>query len=341
LLAIGSDRDPVLLVSPECEHLALEMSVWKDIRLLKEIGMSYVPDEVEFTNVSFTKLSDVINELSNRSSKVKIKICGYDAMSVNLFETIKSAVESSEFLNGDDILYKMRLFKSPAEIQMLRRAWDICDIGYKAILETDIVGLTEIQAAALGEKAARDAGAEHIVFTIFCSGERTNTVIGRPTEKIIKKNDMIMASLAIQYQGYIASNEWPFVAGGKPSKKQRELIYHLIKAEDIGIRSIKKGVKAGSVVKTIRKYFRDNNLEQYDIYPPIHGNGLAEAESPYPDENSDYEFSPGMGINFDVSLFGIPDVGSNRIEEGLIISQERILYLSRLVSTLRGEYLNN
>lgn len=340
MLAIGLDKDPILLVSPECEQLAKEMSIWKDIRLLKEIGMSYIPEEVEYTNVSFTSLPDIINELSSGLKKGKIMICGFDAMSVNLYDKIKSSVSNFAIKNGDDILYKLRLIKSPAEIEMLKKAWEICDAGYKAILESDIVGLTEIQTAATGEKAARDAGAEHIVFSIFCSGNRTNTIIGRPTEKIIEENDMIMSSLAIQYQGYIASDEWPFVAGGKPSKEQKQLIHHLIKAEDIGVKSVKKGVRAGGVVKNIRKYFIDNDLEKYDVYPPIHGNGLAEAESPYPGESSNYEFLPGMGINFDVSLFGIPGVGSNRIEEGFIVSEEGVIILSKLISNLRDEYLN-
>jgi len=107
------------------------------------------------------------------------------------------------------------------------------------------------------------------------------------------------------------------------------------------VKSIRKGVKAGSVVKSVRTYFSDNDLGQYDIYPQIHGNGLAEAESPYPDEHSEYEFTPGMGINFDVSLFGIPGVGSNRIEEGFIVTEEGVLNLSPLISRLRREYLGD
>ena len=148
-----------------------------------------------------------------------------------------------------------------------------------------------------------------------------------------------MSALAIRYEGYIASNEWPFVAGHEPSPKQNEFIYHLVKAEDIGIKSIKKGKKAGEVVKEISKYFKDNNLEKHDLYPPIHGNGLAEAESPYPDENSEYEFIPGMGINFDVSLFGVPGIGSNRVEEGFIVSSSGLITLSELIANLREEFL--
>ncbi len=339
MLAIGKKSDPILLVSPECEHLAREMSAWNDIRLIREVGMSYVPEEVGFTNIEFTTIPEVADVVMDNKKVNKFSICGVDAMSVILHDQILSCFNDSEFMNGDNLLYDLRIIKSPNEIEVLKKAWEICDIGYKAILDADIVGLTEIQAAAIGEKAARDAGSEHIVFSIFASGERTNTVIGRPTEKRIVKGDMIMSALALRYEGYIASNEWPFVAGNKPSSKQGEFIYHLVKAEDIGIESIKKDLKAAEVVKKISKYFKDNNLEKHDLYPPIHGNGLAEAESPYPDENSEYEFIPGMGINFDVSLFGVPNIGSNRVEEGFIISSDGLITLSKLIPNLRKELL--
>jgi len=339
MLAVGLKRDPVLLVSPECEHIAEEMSAWKDIRLLREIGMSYVPEEVEFTNVNFVTLSDVLDELASGKKKMRIKISGIDAMSVVLYEKIKASVKDAAIENGDSVLYGMRLIKRPVEIEVLKKAWEICDAGYEAMLKADISGLTERQAAGIAEKAARDAGAEHIVFSVFCSGERTNTVVGRPSEKIIEKDDMIMSSLAIQYEGYIASDEWPFVVGNRPSGKQKNFIYHLVKAEDVGVRSIRGGVNMGSVVKKVRDYFRDNDLEQYDLYPPIHGNGLAEAESPYPDEHSKSEFLSGMGINFDVSLFGMPGVGSNRVEEGFIVTEDGVLTLSKLISGLRNKLL--
>ena len=262
MLAIGIKGDPILLVSPECENLAKEMSVWKDIRLIREIGMSYVPEEVGFTNIEFTTILEVAGEIMDNKKINRFSICGVDAMSVVLYDQILSHFGDSKLINGDNLLYDLRIIKSPDEIEVLKKAWEICDIGYKAILDADIVGLTEIQAAAIGEKAASDAGAENIVFSIFASGERTNTVIGRPSGKRIVKGDMIMSALALRYEGYIASNEWPFIAGHEPSPKQSEFIYHLVKAEDIGIKSIKKGIKAGEVVKKISKYFKDNGLEK-------------------------------------------------------------------------------
>jgi Xaa-Pro aminopeptidase len=340
MLAVAIESDPVLLVAPECQHYAREMSVWKDIRMIHEMEMAYVPEHVGFSSDTvFSTLNQIFLDMLKGRKPRRIRVCGVDAMSVLTYDAIKSASPEAEIINSDQILYKMRLIKSQAEIEMLKRAWEICDIGYKAILDADLIGLTEIQAAAIGEKAARDAGTEHIVFSIFASGERTNSVIGRPNEKIIFDEEMIMSSLAIQYHGYIASNAWPFVAGKKYSMKQRKLIEHLIKAESIAVKNIRNGAVAGEVVGKIKEYFKANGLEKYDLYPPIHGNGLAEAESPYPDEHSTYAFETGMGVNMDVSLFGIPGVGSNRIEEGFIVSDDGVIVLSKLINRLREEFL--
>ena len=342
MLVIGKSGNPILLVAPECRRYADEMSVWKDIRIIHEMEMAYVSDTVVYSSDSqYTTLADVFKEVLNEKNARKISVCGVDAMSVLTFNAIKAAGGTAEVLNGDKIIYDMRLFKSPAEIQLLKKVAEICDQGYQAILNTNLIGLTERQAAVLGEKAARDAGAEQIVFSIFAAGERTNTVIGRATERVIQDGDMIMACMAVQYEGYIASDEWPFAAGNKPNADQFDLIRHLIVAEDIGIQLVRDGVVAGEVVRAIRDYFAANGLTPYDLYPPIHGNGLAEAEFPYPDENTQYTFRKGMGINFDVSLFGIPGVSSNRVEEGFIVTKDGLITLSPLISGLRQEFLRN
>ncbi len=75
------------------------------------------------------------------------------------------------------------------------------------------------------------------------------------------------------------------------------------------------------MVRAVKEVFKKHGLQDYDVYPPMHGIGLAEAESPYPDENATYPFKAGMCVNSDISLFGHPD-GSNRIEEGFVIRKD-------------------
>ena len=73
-------------------------------------------------------------------------------------------------------------------------------------------------------------------------------------------------------------------------------------------------------VAAVRNHFKDAGLAEFDVYPPLHGIGCAEAESPYPDINTEKCFEPGMTVNTDISLFGLPG-GSNRIEEGFVITE--------------------
>jgi hypothetical protein len=46
-----------------------------------------------------------------------------------------------------------------------------------------------------------------------------------------------------------------------------------------------------------------------------------------------------MGINFDVSLFGIPGVGSNRVEEGFVVNENGLIVFSSLISQMRKDFL--
>ena len=340
LLCVGMDRDPILLASPECEHLARDMSAWPDIRLVREVGMSYVPEEVEFTNIRFTTVRDVVAELQGREKVDQVKICGIDAMSVVLYERLKGMLGDATIENGDSILYGLRLVKTAAEVEMLKEAWRVCDAGYKAVLDTDIVGLTENQAAAIGEKAARDAGAEHIAFTIFCSGDRTNTVVGRPSQKVIQKGDMIMYALAVQYEGYIASDEWPYVAGGKPNREQESFIRHLVKAEDLGARSDPRGGGAGGGRADDPRLLPRQRPRAVRPVPSHPRQRAGRGRIPVSRREHDRPPSTaGIGINFDVSLFGHPVAGSNRIEEGFIVTELGLLTLSPLISSLRKQYL--
>jgi Xaa-Pro aminopeptidase len=89
-------------------------------------------------------------------------------------------------------------------------------------------------------------------------------------------------------------------------------------------------------VRAVRNVFRKHKLSQYDVYPPMHGIGLAEAESPYPNEDTDYALRSGMCVNSDISLFGHP-CGSNRIEEGFVIGPKKPESLTPLIRKLCAE----
>jgi Xaa-Pro aminopeptidase len=335
-LLIGKQGEPTLLCAPEGEQVAREMSVWGDIRLLPDFFCVTVPDAIDYPLANYTSFKKVAAELRASGRLDTLGIVGMDAMSAALLHTITEAF-GCRTADANGILFELRKTKSANEVKCLREAARIADAGFKALMEADIIGKSERYAAGIAEGAARAEGAEAVIFTVFGSGERSARIVGRPEEKIIEDGDMIMCSLAIQYAGYVATCEAPFAVGNFSSETRR-VIDVLIRASAAGLPHLKPGVPMKNFVRAVRDYFRAEGLGKYDVYPPLHGIGCAEAESPYPDENTDAVFRPGMTFNTDISLFGLPG-GSNRIEEGFVITEDGAQTLSPYVRQYCQDWL--
>jgi len=307
--------DAILACAPEGENYAREMSVWEDVRNVKEFACVSVPEEIDYPLAEFSSLKETIGDTLTGGKR--LGLVGTGDVPSPILERMKESTDGLEVVQSDAIVQDLRIIKTEAEIECLREAGRVACIGYEKLMAVAVPGNTELMATGAGEGAARMAGAEDITFTVFGSGPRTATIIGRPTGKVIEDGDMIMAAMAVQYQGYVATVEFPFVAGNATGT-QEKFLTALLEAANVQLDYLKDGVIAGEMVLAVKTVFKKHKLEQYDLYPPMHGIGLAEAESPYPDEKSTYPLRTHMCVNSDVSLFGHP-AGSNRIEEGFVI----------------------
>ena len=318
-LLFGASGEPILLCAPEGEQMAKEMSIWSDVRLVPDFLAVTVPDEIDYPHAKLTNFKKLADELRSKGKLDKLGVIGINDMSESLMKNLRESFKC-EVVDANFIIYEMRIKKSENEIACLREAARIAEKGYMAMMAADIIGKTELYAVGIAEGVIRQEGAETIIFSVFGSGDRTATIVGRPTEKIIEHGDMIMCSMAVQYQGYVATFEIPYAVGNY-SEKTKRVIDVLVEANEVGRPYLKAGVPMKEFVKAIRNHFRKEGLEKYDVYPPLHGSGCAEAESPYPHENTEAVFEAGMTVNTDISLFGL-EGGSNRIEEVFVIRED-------------------
>ncbi|BBI32887.1 M24 family metallopeptidase [Cohnella abietis] len=324
--------EPFVIAAPEGEMFCREMSAWSDIRLLPEFACVTVPDKIEYPQAHYTSLTEIYKGLQGNEPLRRLGIVGIDAMPEPLMKIIEESFNGVKIVDAGDLLFKLRMTKTANEVACLQEAARIADAGYKLMIQQVKPGMTELELASLAYGECTKQGAENIPFCLLTSGERVNTIIGRASGKVIEDGDMIMAAIAVQVEGYVATMNFPFVAG-EMSKEQKEFIDILVAAEDAALSRIKAGANQNEVVRAVKAYFKDRNVTEFDLYPPLHGCGLAEAESPYPDENSEAIFVAGMTVNTDVSLFGHPH-GSNRIEESLLVTEAGYESMSKLVRQL-------
>lgn len=323
---------PFVIAAPEGEMFCREMSAWPDVRLLPEFACVTVPDKIEYPQAHYTSLTEIRKGIQGNGTLLRLGIVGIDAMPEPLMKVIEDSFVDIEIVDANDLLFKLRMTKTANEVACLQEAARIADAGYKLMIERVKPGMTELELASLAYGECTKQGAENIPFCLLTSGKRVNTIIGRASGKVIEDGDMIMAAIAVQVEGYVATMNFPFVAG-EMSKEQKEFIDILVEAEDAALSRIKAGANQNEVVRAVKAYFKEKNVTEYDLYPPLHGCGLAEAESPYPDENSEAIFAAGMTVNTDVSLFGHPH-GSNRIEESLLVTDAGYESMSKLVRHL-------
>lgn len=328
---------PIVLAAPEGELLCREMTSWPDVRLLSQFNCVTVPDEIEYPQANYTSLKEIFAEVNVNHSLKRIGIAGLDAMPEPLLRAIKGSLDGVEWIDAGDLLFHLRMTKSTDEMACLKEAARIADEGYKLMIEHVKPGMTELELSAYAYGECMKAGAEFVPFIVLTSGERVNTIIGRPTRKVIQDGDMIMAAIAVQYEGYVATVGFPFVAG-QMSSGQQHFITLLVEAENIALSNLVPGGKQSDLVKSVKDYFESKQVTPYDLYPPLHGCGLAEAESPYPDDKSAALFEIGMTVNTDVSLFGHP-YGSNRVEESLIVTENGYESMSKLVRHLSKTWI--
>ncbi|MFD0717317.1 M24 family metallopeptidase [Paenibacillus sp. GCM10027626] len=331
--------EPILLAAPEGELLCREASAWSDIRLVPDFACVTVPEDIEYPHAAYTDFRKVFAEISQRCPLRRAGIVGIDAMAYPVYQAIARQLANCEIIDANALLIAERLHKSAAEIACLQEAARIADTAYLALMEAARPGAKEIHLSAAAHEAAYREGAENVPFCLVSSGERVNTIIGRATNKAIAPGDMVMAALAVQYEGYIATINFPFVVGAM-SSGQKAFIDLLVGANEIAKSKLKAGAAQADLVRAIKAYFKACNVSRYDLYPPLHGCGVAEAESPYPNENTAGIFAPGMTVNTDISLFGHPD-GSNRIEECFVITEEGYKPMSALVGQLSRQWLES
>lgn len=331
-LVVPLEGEPILLAAPEGEMICREMSVWDDIRLIPDFACVTVPDEIEYPQASYTNFKAVFENLKGKTGFKKVGIIGMDAMPCSVFNAIAQNLKDFEIIDANELLFKLRINKSSNEIDCLRRAANIADVAYRALMEMAEPGKTELELEAVAHYTAKKEGAESVPFCLVSSGERVNKIIGRATEKTIEDGDMVMVALAIQYQGYVATMNFPFIVG-KKTQGQIDFIDTLVDGYYIAVSNLKGGSEQKQLVKKVKDFFSEKGMGKYDLYPPLHGCGVAEAESPYPNENTNGIFTEGMTVNIDLSLFGHKD-GSNRIEAGFVITKDGCQPMSELVNEL-------
>ena len=170
--------------------------------------------------------------------------------------------------------------KTPEEISIIKKSANISEDVYEHILSIIKPGMSELDIAIEIDYQARLRGSEGVAFsTIVTCGERGAIVHGQPSNKKIKKNDIVLMDFGAKVNGFCSDITRTFCVG-KP-KLEHKNIYNLVyNAMSSAINEARPGMHGHFLDEVARKSIRDAGFGDNFKHSLGHGVGLECHEKP-------------------------------------------------------------
>jgi Xaa-Pro aminopeptidase len=328
---VSGEGKSLILGGPESEPFAKQDSAINETR---NLPVFMVPDE-EYPNAKIINFNDLFNEISSGKRIKRIGMVGADQMPVSVYKQVADNFKDVELIDVTEQFLKFRHIKSKWEIEQMKKAFELTDYSYEAMVEKVGPGVAEYEVAAAGEAVARKMGANGFAFkTIVGSGTRSNAVVPTAMDRIMQPGEMVMLGISPRYKGYSGVFGDTLPVSGKFTPGQEECIKHIKEVMRLTREQLKPGRIGKEVDAPGRAYFEKTGLLKYLVCPFAHTIGIMEAEAPFFGPNSMDELRPGMTICVDVSFFGHPEFNGLRIETGYEITENGAVPLSKKINKL-------
>lgn len=168
------------------------------------------------------------------------------------YDLLREALRGAELVDASDLITELRLVKSAAEIEYMRRAGEVMDAGVRAAWETLRPGVRECEVHAAVTAAMYRAGGEHpSVAPPMGSGPRTLTQThGAATTREVRAGDPFLLEVGGCVRRYHAVC-MRTASMGPPAAPVRSLHEAIRAATDAGLAAIKPGVPTADVARVV------------------------------------------------------------------------------------------
>lgn len=189
---------------------------------------------------------------------------GTDLLPFNLHQAIVKEMPNLEFVDSSDIWNDLTVVKHPIEIECLRKAIEITEIGFQAAFDCIQAGIREYEVAAWAEYNMRKCGSEMTPFiTNVASGVNSAIFERISTDKIINDGEMVIIDLGSVWRGY-TGDLGRTVCVGEPTQEQKRIYQVTYLALQEAINAVKPGVTCGEIDAAARKVIKEEGYEKYE-----------------------------------------------------------------------------
>ncbi|USS84988.1 Xaa-Pro peptidase family protein [Fructilactobacillus myrtifloralis] len=209
---------------------------------------------------------------------------------------------------------RMRLIKTPDEIDQLRAAGREADFAFEVAFKTIAPGKTEAAVAAEIEYQLKQRGVMEMSFaTLVQAGKHASQPHGDTGMTKIQEHELVLLDLGTVHNGYI-SDASRTVAVGTLDDQLRTIYQVCLDAQLAAQAAVRPGITAAELDQVARDVIDQAGYGQYFIHRLGHGIGMSEHEFPSIMEGNDLQLAENMCFSLEPGIY-IPGVAGVRIED--------------------------
>ncbi|WP_052254364.1 Xaa-Pro peptidase family protein [Salinicoccus sp. YB14-2] len=264
----------------------------------------------------------IFEEVANQANLRKLEKIGFEETHISYgFHRNFDEMLNAELIPTFDVVEKIRMIKSPDEIEKIREASRITEEAYVHITKFIKAGMKEMDVADELVRFIKAQGGGSAGFPpIVASGIRSSLAHGRATDKVIEKGEMITIDFGASYEGYWADISRT-VAIGEPSEKMKEIQKVVLKSFNDCVENIKPGMQDTEVDALMRKHLIETGYNELSGTGTGHGIGLEVHEKPLFSVQKDKVLEKDMTITVEPGIY-LKGIGGARVEDVLLITDD-------------------
>lgn len=188
----------------------------------------------------------------------------------------------AELVATDGLVEQLRAVKDADEIEALRRACEIADVAFGALIADGGIraGRTEREVGLDLDERMRRGGAEDPAFeTIVAAGAHSAIPHHRPTGSLLQRGDLVKFDFGARFAGY-HSDMTRTVVLGEPQAWQREIHEVVLAAQTAAEELVRPGTTGQRLDRAAREVITDAGYGERFLHGLGHGIGLEIHEGP-------------------------------------------------------------
>ncbi|MBX5320392.1 MAG: Xaa-Pro peptidase family protein [Candidatus Bathyarchaeota archaeon] len=262
---------------------------------------------------------------------------------------ITRKLPEAKFVDMADLVPKMRLVKSPAEVALIRESAKWANLAVALLQEYTTEGAWDVEVALAASLDASSIMKKTLgvdfeplrnIFPVSAGfrgqiGEISAIPHAIGTKRKIKSGDVVIAEAGVEIGGYSCELERTMIVG-KPSAKQKRYFETMTKAQEAAIQKIKEGVECSEVDKASSAVFKKAGLSHLVKHHTGHGLGLEGHEPPWLDMGNKEKLKAGMVVSCEPGIYEVGFAGFRHSDTVLVTKEgcELITYYPREIEQL-------